>query len=497
MKKSLLKIIALLLLIILPITVRAEEKYEITAVSDNQSEVSYTYSSYEYREIMGTTDKYIYIKGNGATYRLNKETLKEDIDIKDYNNYNLSMADGTLYNIKTREDNGTYYLDFTTYDQNVENPKTISIDSGIKDTSISVGKKAYANGYYYVNYYTGSYWSNRTDYLIIFDKNGNVKKNIEVTEIESLNLLSVNNTIFAISSEYNSGGYDSYIYSISSDGEITLKLEIKNISINTISYTDSEYIALGNSYNNSSNEGPRVIAFDENFKETKNKLIKDIATDAYYLNYRIVKKGNEYIVFDKNQKKLNVLNNDLELLYQVDCRQNFLETVDYYGPYIDGDDIYIIGGYGIQDYSNEPAGNFIIKLEKPSVDYTITTKVLEGEGQVSSSKQKSASNELIEYTVTPAEGYKVKTINVIKEDNTKIEVNNNTFTMPEANVIIEVIFIKDTDTPKEEKEEDKEDKEEEKENPETYTGIPIIICLLTALSFISFLRFKQKYEWEK
>lgn len=198
MKKSLLKIIALLLLIILPITVRAEEKYEITAVSDNQSEVSYTYSSYEYREIMGTTDKYIYIKGNGATYRLNKETLKEDIDIKDYNNYNLSMADGTLYNIKTREDNGTYYLDFTTYDQNVENPKTISIDSGIKDTSVSVGQKAYANGYYYVNYYTGSYWSNRTDYLIIFDKNGNVKKNIEVTEIESLNLLSVNNTIFTI-----------------------------------------------------------------------------------------------------------------------------------------------------------------------------------------------------------------------------------------------------------------------------------------------------------
>ena len=62
--------------------------------------------------------------------------------------------------------------------------------------------------------------------------------------------------------------------------------------------------------------------------------------------------------------------------------------------------------------------------------------------------------------------------------------------MPEANVIIEVIFIKDTDTPKEET-------EEEKENPETYTGIPIIICLLTALSFISFLRFKQKYEWEK
>ena len=196
------------------------------------------------------------------------------------------------------------------------------------------------------------------------------------------------------------------------------------------------------------------------------------------------------MVFDKYQIKLSILNNDLELLYQVDCRQNFLKNVNYYGPYIDGDDIYIIGGYGIQNYSNEPAGNFIIRLEKPSVDYTITTKVLEGEGQVSSSKQKSASNELIEYTVTPAEGYKVKTINVIKEDNTKIEVNNNTFTMPEANIIIEVIFIKDTDTPKEEP-------EEEKENPETYTGIPIIICLLTALSFVSFLRFKQKYEWEK
>ena len=63
-------------------------------------------------------------------------------------------------------------------------------------------------------------------------------------------------------------------------------------------------------HNNSSNEGPRVIAFDENFKETKNKLIKDIATDAYYLNYRIVKKGNEYIVFDKNQKKLNKIRNN-------------------------------------------------------------------------------------------------------------------------------------------------------------------------------------------
>ena len=74
--------------------------------------------------------------------------------------------------------------------------------------------------------------------------------------------------------------------------------------------------------------------------------------------------------------------------------------------------------------------------------YKIKTNVVEGSGRVSVSKSFSNGNEKILYTVVPDEGYAVASLRVTTASGKEIEVFNNSFEMPDEEVVISVSFRK-------------------------------------------------------
>ncbi len=74
--------------------------------------------------------------------------------------------------------------------------------------------------------------------------------------------------------------------------------------------------------------------------------------------------------------------------------------------------------------------------------YKIKTNVVEGNGRVSVSKSYSTGNEKILYTVVPDEGYAVASLRVTTVSGEEISVVNNSFEMPDEEVVISVSFRK-------------------------------------------------------
>ena len=74
--------------------------------------------------------------------------------------------------------------------------------------------------------------------------------------------------------------------------------------------------------------------------------------------------------------------------------------------------------------------------------YKIKTSVVEGRGRVSVSKSYSTGNEKILYTVVPDEGYAVASLRVTTVSGEEISVVNNSFEMPDEEVVISVSFRK-------------------------------------------------------
>lgn len=74
--------------------------------------------------------------------------------------------------------------------------------------------------------------------------------------------------------------------------------------------------------------------------------------------------------------------------------------------------------------------------------HKIKTSVVEGHGRVSVSKSYSNGNEKILYTVVPDEGYAVASLRVTTVSGEEISVVNNSFEMPDEEVVISVSFRK-------------------------------------------------------
>ena len=261
-----------------------------------------------------------------------------------------------------------------------------------------------------------------------------------------------------------------------------------------VNYANNEFMVLGTKYDGTNAEGANIQILNNNFEIIKEKNISDKITNIYYLSDNIVSNNEEYIVFDESGLKLHVYSNDLSTSYEVNCNQSLLSTSIYHGPFIYDNDLYVVGGYGIQSYSSEKGGNFIIKLAKPVIEqeYTIKTEVIAGKGTIESSATQSKANEKITYKATPAENYETKSVKVITENKSEIKTTDNSFIMPESNVIIQVEFAT-KEEPSIEKDENKKE-----ENPETFNGLSIIIItsLIISSSIILLLE-KSKYNINK
>ena len=106
--------------------------------------------------------------------------------------------------------------------------------------------------------------------------------------------------------------------------------------------------------------------------------------------------------------------------------------------------------------------------------YQIKTNVVSGSGRVSLSKSFSTGNEKILYTVVPDDGYAVSSLRVYTVSGKEINViNNNSFEMPDEDVIIDVAFKKVT-------------------NPNTFNFAFIWIVCLGIVGVASYMVFKSE-----
>lgn len=74
--------------------------------------------------------------------------------------------------------------------------------------------------------------------------------------------------------------------------------------------------------------------------------------------------------------------------------------------------------------------------------YSVDTKENDN-GSITVDKESSKNGEIVKFTVQPKEGYKLDKVIVTDEQGNKIVVTDNSFTMPNANVTIEAIFVVD------------------------------------------------------
>lgn len=112
--------------------------------------------------------------------------------------------------------------------------------------------------------------------------------------------------------------------------------------------------------------------------------------------------------------------------------------------------------------------------------YIVTTKT-DGNGNVTSSQEWGYGSESVTFVVTPNEGYVLGVAKVTDSDGNVIEFTENTFTMPNADVIIEVTFTK---IPVE-------------ENPETSDIILTISVISFIIGGIVIYKNKKRLNWLK
>lgn len=125
--------------------------------------------------------------------------------------------------------------------------------------------------------------------------------------------------------------------------------------------------------------------------------------------------------------------------YDGDLNKLWEEELDYYVYNLDRvESGIVLVGY---DY------NYVAVIEKYVYEDYIITSTSDGNGEVTSSKTVSASGEIIEFTVTPKEGYELKKVTVTTAYGEVVEFTDYKFTMPSDDVEIYAEFEKNVNNP--------------------------------------------------
>ena len=116
----------------------------------------------------------------------------------------------------------------------------------------------------------------------------------------------------------------------------------------------------------------------------------------------------------------------------------------------------------------------VITLSASDLIYTITTKT-DGNGSITPSAETEHSGNEVTFVVTPNEGFELKEVKVTDSNGNTITFTDYKFTMPDANVVIEAIFVA--------------------ENPET-SDILILSCIViiflgTVLTYINIKKMNE------
>lgn len=189
--------------------------------------------------------------------------------------------------------------------------------------------------------------------------------------------------------------------------------------------------------------------------EDVNSIVKDASGKELDLK---LKSSESYELFSERNLK-NQLNNKYDWLYSttyvlkdhqkvtnhiVDGSDEWDEIADRF-PYIDS--------YGRIYYQNfifhsevNPSPPYyglrpVVEIDASSLIHRVSYKIA-GEGTVKINKENAPEGDPIEFVAEPAEGYVLGEIRVTDANGKTITFTDNKFTMPDANVLIKVVFVK-------------------------------------------------------
>ena len=139
--------------------------------------------------------------------------------------------------------------------------------------------------------------------------------------------------------------------------------------------------------------------------------------------------------------------------------------VDTLGDLCTGDYCFYSIGAGIRP---------VVTINTDELIYKVETKT-DGNGIVTPSKNEAISGENIAFVVTPNEGYEVEEIKVTDAFGNSVVFNDNKFTMPSANVLIEATFVIHN-------------------NPNTSSFVDLSLWMLIIASFIVVCVYRRKLK---
>ena len=438
MKKYLrvLVLVAFFIILFSPNTVFAEERPELKwKQEDGKADVTYRGNT-----IIAYSDEgYVAINNDDEIilYNYDGEKIKTIIE-KFSKHISSAVVDGDSLVILTD--------DIMLYKYSLEG-KLLFKKRYIDDSSSWLKSNVflYDNGYFisYCNYDDGE-----NDIILKLNKSGVVVDTISFNRSNNLELyyfyVDKDGRLFLTLRDY----YDTdipYFVVMNSDFEVLyerdLLLEVfgevsDGYLAHLNSYTENLYVKLDKNYN---------IVWSKNYN-----LLFDDEKDGYSYFDTVGSVTNGYILlgrhFDDEDKGYAVsvkVDKDGNIMYIDDyCFGSYPSELNAHKIIVLDNDDYLInwviqGNVYVENYSS-------LILKYGYKDYAIFTNVLEGKGDiyvVSSGRE----GDTVSYRIEPEKGYQVKSIRITTASGKIIEVNNsNTFTLPDEDVTIEVIFFRET-----------------------------------------------------
>ena len=162
--------------------------------------------------------------------------------------------------------------------------------------------------------------------------------------------------------------------------------------------------------------------------------------------------------------------------FRYEDQNNFDSHSEYNDFYISNEGFLCALGRGECGYFDYPIGNGLrpaVTVLTKDINFIIETKT-DGHGKVEAEKIQAHGGEVVKFTVTPDEGYVLGQVKVTDALGNVVVFTDYTFTMPNANVLIEATFVKG--------------------NPETADINLILITGLALLSFTGILFYYKKLQ---
>ena len=172
------------------------------------------------------------------------------------------------------------------------------------------------------------------------------------------------------------------------------------------------------------------LLYDLDDEETAGDLLNEFSAEGYHSAVYVTMSG----AFSSNQK----ITGAYAVLY------NAVKYSAFNGKNV------VTEGYVYcysSSYSNYNYLAVSIQEDSSVEKYTITLTQPEEGGSISASASEAAEGETVTLTATPANGYELDAWSVMYETGAPIEVNNNSFVMPAANVLVTASFKETTITP--------------------------------------------------